>query len=215
MLFSSLTDMDSKFWKTLRLALTNPGDVTLKYISGERTRFINPVRFFLVVFSLYFALSIVTGISSEVADATINLPANVPEGSYTWHFANENREVLSNQLNLIAFLALPLFAFFLRWQYARADRNYTETLCFVLYVMGAGYLYAVPVTFVQYLVDSYSIVPKYIFISMLFIVGARTFFDLSWVRTLLYSAVSGFLYWSSGLIVSTLVVLIRVWIRMS
>ena len=215
MLGSSITDMDSRLWKTLRIALFNPGRVALEYITGARQRYINPVRFFLVVFSLYIALSIVTGVSSEVANATVSLPDHVPEGSYTWHYAHENREVLATQLNVVAFLALPLFAFFIRWQYIAAGRNYAETLCFVLFVMGAGFLYAIPVTAIQYAVSDYSFAPKYVFISVLFIVGARTFFKLSWVKTLFHAALSGFLYWSSGLIMSTLLILVRVWVRMS
>jgi len=46
MLFEALTEFDSRFWRTLRKLVVNPGAVALRYIQGSRADFINPIRFF-------------------------------------------------------------------------------------------------------------------------------------------------------------------------
>jgi hypothetical protein len=51
-LFRSLTDFDSRIWRTLGMLL-RPGRLTLVYLEGQRARYVSPMR-------LYLAVSVVT-----------------------------------------------------------------------------------------------------------------------------------------------------------
>ena len=49
-----LVPLDSKFFSTLRLLITTPGALTVEYFAGRKSRYIAPLRLFLVTFALFF-----------------------------------------------------------------------------------------------------------------------------------------------------------------
>lgn len=51
-----LFNFEGKFWRTLPMLLWRPGEMTRRYISGERGRFISPVALFLFTVFLMFAV---------------------------------------------------------------------------------------------------------------------------------------------------------------
>jgi len=68
--------LDGKTWRTLPLLFLKPGELTRRYIAGERVRFVSPMALFLFSIFLMFAVFQITGISApteissseEVAD---------------------------------------------------------------------------------------------------------------------------------------------------
>lgn len=57
-LVHGIIHFDGRFWKTLPMLLFRPGQLTRRYIEGQRARYIGPVPMFLmVVFLMFFALS--------------------------------------------------------------------------------------------------------------------------------------------------------------
>ena len=52
------------------------------------------------------------------------------------------RSHITRHIDLVMFLALPLFALFLRGYYWRAGRNYADVATFALFVVGQSFLYA-------------------------------------------------------------------------
>lgn len=57
-LLHGLLHFEGKIWRTLPLLAWRPGDLTRRYISGERARFVSPLALFLFsVFLLYAVLS--------------------------------------------------------------------------------------------------------------------------------------------------------------
>jgi hypothetical protein len=48
--------LEGKLWKTLALLLFRPGMLTAEYIAGRRTRFVQPLRIYLTLSILFFAL---------------------------------------------------------------------------------------------------------------------------------------------------------------
>lgn len=52
---------EGKIWKTLPLLLWKPGELTRRYIDGERAKFVSPVALFLFVVFLMFAVMGLTG----------------------------------------------------------------------------------------------------------------------------------------------------------
>lgn len=58
----SILHFDGKFWRTLPLLVWKPGDLTRRYVHGERAKFISPLALFLFsVFSMFAVFSWVGG----------------------------------------------------------------------------------------------------------------------------------------------------------
>jgi len=52
---------EGKIWRTLPLLVWKPGELTRRYIDGERARFVSPVALFLFIVFLMFAIMGLTG----------------------------------------------------------------------------------------------------------------------------------------------------------
>jgi hypothetical protein len=53
----SLLHLDSRVWRTLRLLVLKPGELTREFIAGRHQTYIPPFRLYLAISILYFALS--------------------------------------------------------------------------------------------------------------------------------------------------------------
>jgi uncharacterized protein DUF3667 len=60
---------EGKIWKTIPLLVWKPGELTRRYIDGERARFVSPVALFLFIVFLTFAVMGLTGALDETAGA--------------------------------------------------------------------------------------------------------------------------------------------------
>ena len=53
----SLLHLDSRVWRTLRLLVLKPGELTREFIAGRHQRYLPPFRLYLAISILFFALS--------------------------------------------------------------------------------------------------------------------------------------------------------------
>jgi hypothetical protein len=58
--------VEGKIWRTLPLLVARPGNLTRRYIEGERTRFLSPVALFLFSVFLMFAVFSFVGVGANV-----------------------------------------------------------------------------------------------------------------------------------------------------
>ena len=58
---AGLLNFEGKFWRTLPMLALQPGELTRRYIAGERARFISPVALYLFSVFLMFAVLNLTG----------------------------------------------------------------------------------------------------------------------------------------------------------
>jgi hypothetical protein len=69
-----VTHVDSRFWRTIGMLLTKPGNLTREYFAERRARYLPPFRLYLVLSLIFFALASLTGAGSHNrardADAT-------------------------------------------------------------------------------------------------------------------------------------------------
>ncbi len=64
-LIHGLLHFDTKGWRTLPLLVARPGQLTRRYIDGQRTRFVSPLALFLfMMFFMFFVFSLTMGTSS-------------------------------------------------------------------------------------------------------------------------------------------------------
>ena len=152
-----------------------------------------------------------TGAMADIASRAIVISDESSVNERTLLFANEIRNTLASQIDLAIILVIPFFALILRWQYWRAKRNYAETLCFISFVFGIGYLLAIPVLLVQYGLQEFSSLPKNIIIFVLLVIGARSFFEMGWLKSLIGSTISAAVYGFMSFTSIKAVTIIRLW----
>jgi len=63
---------EGKLWKTLPLLAWRPGDLTRRYIAGERARFVSPMAIFLFSVFTMFAVFQILGISTPAEFNSVN-----------------------------------------------------------------------------------------------------------------------------------------------
>lgn len=75
---------DGKFWHTLPLLIWRPGELTRRYIHGERARFVSPVALFLFSIFAMFAVFSWAGITAPAdLEANLNTPAAIEQARKT------------------------------------------------------------------------------------------------------------------------------------
>jgi hypothetical protein len=62
-LIHGVLHLDGKFWRTLPLLAWRPGELTRRYVHGERAKFVSPIAMFLFAIFLMFAVLSVYGLS--------------------------------------------------------------------------------------------------------------------------------------------------------
>ena len=211
-LFEALTESNSTIWQTLRKLTRNPGKVALQYIDGGRAQYLNPIRFLLVTFTIYFSLMLVTGAQADIAGRMFLSASTDQASDFTQMMSKYVMQVVATQMDIVVFFAIPLLAFLIRWQYFWAGRNYAETFTFICFVFGLGYLYASFVVPFQVVADMNTVIPKNTIIAGLFLYGAKTFFNMNWLVTVLSGIISGLSYTVSTSVVSTAVALIELYL---
>ncbi|WP_342119356.1 DUF3667 domain-containing protein [Pseudoduganella sp. OTU4001] len=95
-LIHGLLHFDTKGWRTLPLLVAKPGELTRRYIDGQRTRFVSPLALFLfMMFFMFFVFSLTMGTSSG--------PTTVTEGKNgKAQFEEKMNDKITHQKELIA-----------------------------------------------------------------------------------------------------------------
>lgn len=75
--------LDGKTWKTLPLLVFKPGQLTRRYIEGERARFVSPMALFLFSIFLMFAVFQAVGLSAPTEFTTADMLKSNMENVYT------------------------------------------------------------------------------------------------------------------------------------
>lgn len=74
--------LDGKTWKTLPLLAFRPGELTRRYVEGERARFVSPMALFLFSIFLMFAVFQAVGISTPTEITTPEMLKSNVESAY-------------------------------------------------------------------------------------------------------------------------------------
>ncbi|HEX8225811.1 MAG TPA: DUF3667 domain-containing protein [Allosphingosinicella sp.] len=68
----SVLHFDGKLWRTLPLLALRPGELTRRYVAGERARFVSPMALFL--FSVFLMFAIFSSIGGPFASDSLSKP---------------------------------------------------------------------------------------------------------------------------------------------
>jgi hypothetical protein len=81
-LIHGLLHFDTKGWRTLPMLMARPGQLTRRYIDGQRTRFVSPLALFLfMMFFMFFVFSLTMGSAGDAVTTGIEANRKYVEGS--------------------------------------------------------------------------------------------------------------------------------------
>ncbi|WP_299326190.1 DUF3667 domain-containing protein [Parasphingopyxis sp.] len=101
-LIHGVLHLDGKFWRTLPLLMFRPGELTWRYIHGERAKFVSPLGMFLFGVFLMFGILTVYGVSLsniDVGDVSTEMAQEELENQIA--IAREERSRLDRQLAVL------------------------------------------------------------------------------------------------------------------
>ncbi len=82
-LIHGVLHLDGKLWRTLPMLVFKPGQLTRRYIDGERAKFVSPMAMFLFTVFMMFAVFQIAGIST---------PTTLPESTNVYISLDEAQE---------------------------------------------------------------------------------------------------------------------------
>jgi hypothetical protein len=160
--WETLTHVDGRMWHTLGALLFRPGQLTIEYFRDRRSSYIPPVRLYLIMSLLFFA---VVGLGSDGNLAPVVNARPAQDGTTLSQACNEidtsmpalTRVLKRSCLNTVAnsgarlgaamqrnvprmmFIFLPLLALAMTALYWRPRRLYVQQLVFFLHTHAALY----------------------------------------------------------------------------
>lgn len=94
-LVHGILHLDGKFWRTLPMLAWRPGELTRRYVHGERAKFVSPMAMFLFSVFLMFAVLSIYGLSLSSLDVTSS-------GSQLRHGMEQAKAELARELTELA-----------------------------------------------------------------------------------------------------------------
>jgi hypothetical protein len=90
-LIHGVLHLDGKFWRTLPLLIWRPGQLTRRYIHGERAKFVSPLGMFLFGVFLMFGILTIYGVSLSNIDVD-NVSTELAQEEFENQIANAREE---------------------------------------------------------------------------------------------------------------------------
>ena len=81
--FGDFFNYDGRFLRSIRLMLSQPGAITLAFMEGKRTSYVNPVRFYLFTSAFYFLVINYLVLPPQDPSTTNQLPSLIKEVKVT------------------------------------------------------------------------------------------------------------------------------------
>ncbi len=179
--FEAFTEVDSRLWTTLWGLTSNPGKVALNYVSGNRAKYINPLKYLLVTSAIYFALLAISGANESFLDETFQL-----NGIERSEKADQTKlekafiTVFSTQMNLVLMVSILPTALLMRIQYFRSKKNIPELLSFLSFNIAHANMLFIPILLIMWMFGSFSSWFQIPIIVYLLFYGCKVFFNMRW-----------------------------------
>jgi hypothetical protein len=147
-----ISDIDSKFFKTVKLLITRPGFLTLEYFKGRRNAYYDPLKLFIIIGIIYFIVyskfpmdSVLTLRRLKIYDFTGHLTESTDtmRTLLGWDrikfervFSDKLREVFSQ----VMYFEVILYAFWFFLIYRTKRKLYFHHLIFSFHFLSFFYL---------------------------------------------------------------------------
>ena len=143
----SITNLDARLIRTVRLLLRHPGELTVRYLQGPRKPYIGPIAFFLLANVLFVGMEALTGsnvFATPLAQHLRNQPWSGWIGPIVMQRVAEmhttlaayepvfDRAVSDHAKSLVALMVLP-FAMITMLVYRRSQRPFVAHVAYSLH----------------------------------------------------------------------------------
>jgi uncharacterized protein DUF3667 len=143
--FHEFAHVDGKIIQTLRLLLTQPGELTREFLAGRRQRFVSPLRLYLTCSLVFFALAAVAPVSERPfltitkVDGEAGLP---PErlAEVRREATVKANEALVHNLPRVMFVLMPVFGLLTWLLYRKAQPFYAAHLYYSIHFHAYAFL---------------------------------------------------------------------------
>ena len=138
-----MLNLDGKTFQSVRLLLTKPGFLSLEQFQGRRVRYVSPIRLYLLLSLLYFAVAALA--PSSILPVTIRVkPDDSPQEMQRLEQQKRDLEAAASPALVewvprAMFVLVPLFAGLVALVIRRSGRNYPQHLYFSLHVHAAWF----------------------------------------------------------------------------
>lgn len=140
-------DADGRIFRSVWVLFLSPGRLTNEYLAGRRVSWLPPVRLYLVVSVVYFAVSTLVGefgIDVVIDTGAVSPSETTAELDRLGYSSADELETAIAQaqqrwLPRAMFLLLPIFAGLVQLSERRARRRYPQHLVFALHVHTAWF----------------------------------------------------------------------------
>jgi len=140
--------VDAKVVKSVRLLFTQPGVLTREYFLGRRSRYVSPLRLYLIFSVVFFAVSAYVGVPPAFTeDAKRGTVVNVGgvKISGDVFFKGRSKEEISERLReaqtqwpaRLMFVLVPICGLLVMLVARKSGRNYPQHLWFALHLHAA------------------------------------------------------------------------------
>jgi hypothetical protein len=186
-----LLHVDGKIFRSVQFLLTQPGLLTREYFEGRRSRYITPIRLYLIFSVLFFAVSAIGSSMNVNMNITAADRAEMSEApAWLQRGADADPRQVAARVVLWApramFVLVPVFGLIVSAVTRSAGRNYPQDLYFALHTHAAvfGFLGLAALletaqnAFLEGVVELLGIV----YVPWYLIVALRTAYGGSWRR---------------------------------
>jgi len=133
--FNNFSLIDNRIFHSVKYLLFKPGFLTNEYIAGRRKRYSSPLKMYLLVSAIYFAVLTLTDTNTFFGSLTIAESAS--EGLKVW-------------LPRLMFCLMPILALFLKFLFLKKNRYYYEHLIFSLHYYSFYFLTVIGIALIRY-----------------------------------------------------------------
>jgi hypothetical protein len=141
---------DGMFPRTFKDLTFRPGFASMEFIRGNRARYYGPVGYFFLMITCFLLLLSIIGLN--YVDYMKAMQEALPFKQQENDLSNNTRNLVADNIKLVAFLVIPLQAFSARYFFFKKQGlNFLEHAVLPLYVQGHWYwLQMVEATFFKF-----------------------------------------------------------------
>ncbi|AIE87484.1 DUF3667 domain-containing protein [Fimbriimonas ginsengisoli] len=209
--YDEFVRIDSKFLRTLAPLFARPGFLTLEWSRGRRTKYISPLRLYLLITAVFFLFCSVLHVNTFMNKKAEAISPDALHISQTepglFGFINLQIRRMSavsgprlndafySELPTAIFIMLPLFAGVLWFLYIRSRRYYVEHIVFALHCHSFYFLVlliALPMPS-----SLWWLFPKLglaLWVPIYSLLALRRVYGQGWIKTIVKAGILGYLY---------------------
>jgi hypothetical protein len=145
--YVDVVELDGRFFASLRKLFFAPGFLTLEYFSGRRAAWLPPIRLYLIISVLYFAIGALTGNVDSNVDATVTGTSDQDSLDTLQNMGFENEAELEAAINAaealwmprVMFILMPILGLLVQMGQRTSGRRYPQHFIFAVHVQTAWF----------------------------------------------------------------------------